>query len=75
MMDEDGDIAQEFLDEVLLHAASPLQRSRRNFKIIVKTIPAKLKGPVCTFDGNVVQCMESNAGSAFIHLHHSNSIE
>ena len=67
-MDEDGDVAQEFLDEVVSHAPGSLPRACRNFKLIVKTIPAKLKGPVCTSDGNVVQCIESTMGSTYIHL-------
>lgn len=58
MMDEDGDVAQEFLDEVVSHASgshSGYTRSLPSFKTKVKTRPARLKGPVRTYDGNVVQ--------------------
>lgn len=58
MMDEDGDVAQEFLDEVVLHASGPYleyTRTLPSFKMKMKTKPARLKGPVGTYDGNVVQ--------------------
>lgn len=58
MMDEDGDVAQEFLDEVISHTSGPhsgYTRMLPSFKIKMKTRPAKLKGPVRTYDGNVLQ--------------------
>eukprot|EP00250_Pteridium_aquilinum_P006019 c16014_g1_i2 orf=132-749(+) len=63
MMDEDGDVAQEFLDEVISQASGPhagYTRMLPSFKIKMKTRPAKLKGPVHTYDGNVVQTVESS---------------
>ncbi|MCO5571066.1 hypothetical protein L7F22_024797 [Adiantum nelumboides] len=61
MMDEDGDVAQEFLDEVILQPSGPqvgYARLLPSFKLKLKTRPAKLKEPVCTCDGNVVQTVD-----------------
>ncbi|KAI5082961.1 hypothetical protein GOP47_0002704 [Adiantum capillus-veneris] len=61
MVDEDGDVAQEFLDEVTSQASGPqvgYNRLLPSFRLKLKTRPAKLKGSMCTYDGNVVQIVE-----------------
>lgn len=63
-MDEDGDVAQEFLGEVMPQPSVPGSglRGSRNFEVKMQTRPVKLKGPVCTLDGNVHQSIDSSTG-------------
>lgn len=62
-MDEDGDVAQEFLYEVMPKASGPQSASMlTSFKAKMQTRPVKLKGPVCTLDGNVHQSVECCTG-------------
>eukprot|EP00249_Psilotum_nudum_P007925 c20915_g1_i1 orf=326-625(-) len=62
-MDEDGDVAQEFLDEVVLHAScSDDLRKPPRFEVKMLTRPVTPKGPICTSDGNVHQFVESASG-------------
>uniref|UniRef100_A0A2P2J712 Uncharacterized protein LOC105121582 n=2 Tax=Rhizophora mucronata TaxID=61149 RepID=A0A2P2J712_RHIMU len=59
-MDEDGDVADEFLDEVLPEESNvndqhkPLPR----FKVNYNTRPVKIKKQVMTQDGKIQQCVE-----------------
>ncbi|KAH7438972.1 hypothetical protein KP509_04G039300 [Ceratopteris richardii] len=59
MMDEDGDVAQEFLSEIISQTQAP---GCNYFEVKLPTKAAKLKGPLCTLDGNVHQFVESSAG-------------
>lgn len=62
MMDEDGDVAQEFLNEVVSRSpASGIQNSS-NFEVKLPAKSVKLKGPLCTSNGNVHQSIESSSG-------------
>lgn len=51
--DDDGDVAQEFLREVVHEAQDPKANPPPCFEAVRHTRPVKLKGPVCTQDGNV----------------------
>eukprot|EP00250_Pteridium_aquilinum_P024357 c28967_g1_i1 orf=383-802(-) len=62
MMDEDGDVAQEFLNEVILQPPAGGTRNSSNFEVKLPTKPVKLKGPLCTLNGNVHQSIESSTG-------------
>ncbi|XP_024523391.1 uncharacterized protein LOC112343688 [Selaginella moellendorffii] len=51
--DEDGDVAQEFLQESRDH------RKRLRLELVdTRTKPVKLKGPLCALDGSVHQFVE-----------------
>jgi hypothetical protein len=65
-VDDDGDIAEEFLSEVL--PAGPGNRNRRaRFECVrQKTRPVTLKGPVCTHNGNVHQIIETLGKSSWV---------
>ncbi|KAH7422214.1 hypothetical protein KP509_13G097000 [Ceratopteris richardii] len=66
MVDEDGDVAQEFLDEVIAQSSGShvgYAKMHTSFKLKMKTQPAKLTGPVHTFDGNVVQTLQPSTFS------------
>lgn len=63
MMDEDGDVAQEFLKEVVPQPpAGGMRHSSSNFEVKLPTNTVKLKGPLCTLNGNVHQFVESSSG-------------
>lgn len=51
--DDDGDVAQEFLREVVPEARDLNSTMPPCFEAVRHTRPVKLKGPVCTQDGNV----------------------
>lgn len=51
--DDDGDVAQEFLREVVPEARDLNTSTPACFEAVRHTRPVKLKGPVCTQDGNV----------------------
>ena len=51
--DDDGDVAQEFLREVVPEARDLNATTAPSFEAVRHTRPVKLKGPVCTQDGNV----------------------
>ncbi|KAJ7517530.1 hypothetical protein O6H91_21G027700 [Diphasiastrum complanatum] len=55
--DEDGDVAEEFFHEP---QPETLGEKTSGLEATVKTNPVKLKGPVCTFDGNVYQFVETS---------------
>jgi hypothetical protein len=65
-VDDDGDIAEEFLSEVV--PADPGNRNRRaRFECVrQKTRPVTLKGPVCTHNGNVHQIIETLGKSSWV---------
>lgn len=65
-MDEDGDVAQEFLSEVSPRASGKGPDNSRSSHLVVKmhTRPVKLKGPVSTLDGNVHQCIQPSTDRA-----------
>ncbi|KAL3687796.1 hypothetical protein R1sor_014105 [Riccia sorocarpa] len=63
-VDDDGDVAQEFLSEVIPETPGPYNKRRPpRFESVPRTRPAKLKGDVHTHDGNVHQHVESPLGS------------
>ncbi|KAI5079217.1 hypothetical protein GOP47_0006888 [Adiantum capillus-veneris] len=62
MMDEDGDVAQEFLKEVVSQPSCGGSGSSSNFEVKSPAKPVKLKGPLCTLNGNVHQSVESSSG-------------
>lgn len=62
MMDEDGDVAQEFLDEVIPQSSASSIQNPSNFEVKMPTRPVKLKGPLCTLNGNVHQSIEPSTG-------------
>lgn len=62
MMDEDGDVAQEFLNEVIPQPPVNGTCNSSNFEVKLPTQPVKLKGPLCTSNGNVHQSIESSTG-------------
>ncbi|KAG0580116.1 hypothetical protein M758_4G149500 [Ceratodon purpureus] len=51
--DDDGDVAQEFLREVVPETRDVNATTPPCFEAVRHTRPVKLKGPVCTQDGNV----------------------
>ncbi|XP_073389237.1 uncharacterized protein [Physcomitrium patens] len=51
--DDDGDVAQEFLREVIPNARDLNATMPPCFEAVRHTRPVKLKGPVCTQNGNV----------------------
>ncbi|GKU95731.1 hypothetical protein SLEP1_g9054 [Rubroshorea leprosula] len=60
-IDEDGDVADEFLNEVLLEtsiSAEDDQRSFPKFQIKYSTIPAKVKNQVVSLGGKIQQHVE-----------------
>ncbi|KAM7257370.1 hypothetical protein ACFE04_013111 [Oxalis oulophora] len=61
-VDEDGDVAEEFLDEILPEAASSsLENQTRpmpGFVLKCNTTPAKVKNQVLSADGRIQQCVE-----------------
>lgn len=60
-VDDDGDVAEEFLSEVV--SPGPSSRSwPPHLEAVRQTKPVKLKGPVCTHDGNVDQFVVESSG-------------
>lgn len=60
-IDEDGDVADEFLDEVLLESSTSTedhQRSYPKFEVKYSTRPAKVKSLLLAPDGKIRQCVE-----------------
>jgi len=60
-IDEDGDVADEFLDEVLLESSTSTedhQRSFPKFEVKYSTRPAKVKSLLLAPDGKIRQCVE-----------------
>ncbi|KAK6250962.1 hypothetical protein QQP08_010149 [Theobroma cacao] len=62
-IDEDGDVADEFLDEVLPETSSAAsaeneQKPFPKFKVKYTTRPAKVKTQVLSHDGKIQQCVE-----------------
>ncbi|XP_024387435.1 uncharacterized protein [Physcomitrium patens] len=53
--DDDGDVAQEFLKEVIPESRDPSVITPSGFEAVAAkhTRPLKFKGPVCTQNGNV----------------------
>jgi hypothetical protein len=61
--DDDGDVAQEFLEEIIPKTQVDPSNNKKStlagFKAVTHTTrPVKLKGPVCIQDGNVHQLVE-----------------
>jgi len=60
--DDDGDVAQEFLEEVLPSETQGGPHNKKSrllvFETVLHTKPVKLKGPVRIQDGNVHQSVE-----------------
>lgn len=60
-IDEDGDVADEFLDEVSSHTSANVEEQHRTlptFKVRYSTRPAKVQNQVLTPDGKIQQCVE-----------------
>lgn len=60
-IDEDGDVADEFLDEVSSHTSASMEEQHRplpTFEVRYNTRPAKVKSQVLTPDGKIQQCVE-----------------
>ncbi|XP_030533533.1 uncharacterized protein LOC115743076 [Rhodamnia argentea] len=57
-IDEDGDVAHEFLDEVLLEALEPEEKPQLKFAPRHGTRPAMVKNQVISHDGKVQHCVE-----------------
>ena len=58
-MDEDGDVAQEFLIEAI---TSPSALDSHNLEVKIPAKPIRLKGPICIMNGNVYQYVETVPG-------------
>ncbi|XP_031288112.1 uncharacterized protein LOC116146803 [Pistacia vera] len=60
-IDEDGDVADEFLDEVSSHTSASMEEQHRplpTFEVRYSTRPAIVKNQVLTPDGKIQQCVE-----------------
>lgn len=62
-IDEDGDVADEFLDEIRLETSSGLEDHRRplplqRFEVKYNARRAKVKKQVMSLDGKIQQCVE-----------------
>jgi hypothetical protein len=55
-MDEDGDVAQEFLSEVITPSAAS---DNHNLEVKIPVKQIRLKGPLCILNGNVYQYVEA----------------
>ena len=58
-MDEDGDVAQEFLSETI---TSHSDSDNHNLEVKIPAKPIRLKGPLCILNGNVYQYVEGIQG-------------
>ncbi len=65
-VDDDGDIAEEFLSEVLPSGFGNRSRRARFESSRQQTRPVTLKGHVCTHDGNVHQIVETSGKSTWV---------
>jgi hypothetical protein len=65
-VDDDGDIAEEFLSEVVPSGFGNRSRRARFESSRQQTRPVTLKGPVCTHDGNVHQIVETSGKSTWV---------
>ena len=63
-MDEDGDVADEFLDEVFPDMSS--SRENRRFEVKSSTRPAKVKSQALSQDGRIQQRVEYRGRSVWI---------
>ncbi|XP_015865989.3 uncharacterized protein LOC107403593 [Ziziphus jujuba] len=59
-VDEDGDVADEFLDEVLPKTPNGTENQRKlpRFEVKYSARPAKVKGQMLSLDGKIQQCVE-----------------
>lgn len=57
-IDEDGDVAHEFLDEVLPDATELEEKPLPKFAVRYSTRPAMVKNQVISHDGKVQHCVE-----------------
>ncbi|KAH7578645.1 hypothetical protein ACOSP7_000008 [Xanthoceras sorbifolium] len=61
-IDEDGDVADEFLDEVLTETSATVEEEKHTplskFEVRYSTKPAKVKNQVLSPDGRIQQCVE-----------------
>ncbi|KAK3183053.1 hypothetical protein Dsin_030339 [Dipteronia sinensis] len=60
-IDEDGDVADEFLDEVLTEISATVEEKHTplsKFEVRYSTKPAKVKNQVLSLDGRIQQCVE-----------------
>ncbi|GAY64629.1 hypothetical protein CUMW_234930 [Citrus unshiu] len=60
-IDDDGDVADEFLDEVLPQTSASEEEQHRplpKFEVRYSTRPVKVKNQVLTTDGKIQQCVE-----------------
>ncbi|KDP29012.1 hypothetical protein JCGZ_19501 [Jatropha curcas] len=60
-IDEDGDVADEFLEEVLPHTSSTVDDHHKplpRFQVKLSARPAKIKNQVISHGGKIQQCVE-----------------
>lgn len=59
-VDEDGDVADEFLDEVLPKTPNGTENQRKlpRFEVKYSARPAKVKSQMLSLDGKIQQCVE-----------------
>lgn len=60
-IDEDGDVAHEFLEEVLPEVSSITEGHKRqfpNFQLHYSTQPARVKEQIMALDGRIQHCVE-----------------
>lgn len=60
-IDEDGDVAHEFIDEALHEVSSGTEEHKRQFskfQVRYSTRPAKVKEQVMALDGRIQHCVE-----------------
>jgi hypothetical protein len=60
-IDEDGDVADEFLEEVLPETSTNTEDHQRpfpKFEVKYSTRPAKVKNLLLSLDGKIRQCVE-----------------
>ncbi|KAH8521471.1 hypothetical protein Peur_040155 [Populus x canadensis] len=60
-IDEDGDVADEFFDEVLPNTSSSVDEQHKplpRFEVKHSTRPAKIKKQMMSHDGKIQQCVE-----------------
>ncbi|KAJ9152629.1 hypothetical protein P3X46_026176 [Hevea brasiliensis] len=60
-IDEDGDVADEFLEEVLPEMSSSVEDHQKplpRFEVKYSAPPAKIKNQVISHDGKIQQCVE-----------------
>lgn len=59
-IDEDGDVANEFLDEVLPQTPTNTENQRKlpRFEVKYSARPVKVKNQMLSVDGKIQQCVE-----------------